>query len=165
MIGFLCKAYKNVAFLKCFIFDLILTSELTMPFYFQNLILILARIWPESLNWPACFARDHGGNSNDNDDPNTFDFETSTKKNPILCAVIFVVKEAIHKNNKILDEKFKVERVKHADFSAYYVHVCFFIGFRLYRLYSFLYPALSNAALYGNFLIDFSSTNTDFVCT
>lgn len=122
MIGFLCKASKNAQYIKCFIFDLISTAHSLMPLRFQNLILLLVRIWHESLDWPC---------SSSDIDKMDFDFETSAIKNPILCAVIHIVKDSMHKNNKLLDEKYKPRDVKHADFTMYYIYVKHFYTYIL----------------------------------
>ncbi len=78
MLCFLCKSNKNYQFLNCFIFDLITLKNTIMSTYFHNLIIYIARIWPESL----CYT------------------ESETIQNPILCLIMHTVKKAILTNSK-----------------------------------------------------------------
>lgn len=115
MMCFLCKSNKNMDYLKSFIIDLIVTHDSTMPFLFQNLVLLFARIWPEALTWP-CSALDTISHFDE-------DFEIIMRKNPILLVVIYIIKESIYKNNQKLDSTSSKSKIKHIEYSPYYVHV------------------------------------------
>jgi len=92
MIGFICKIKKNVDFVKNFVFDLVMVRSQIMPYSFHNLVILLARIWPESLNWPMFF-----------DESVSLDFaedmDILARKNPILCVIIYIVKTHLKKIN------------------------------------------------------------------
>lgn len=102
--------------MKCFILDLITAHDFTMPLLFQNLILLFARIWPESLTWPC---------STDQTQSNYIeeDFDTAMKKNPILSIIIYIVKENIFKNNRLLENLDRESNIKFTEYSSYYVYV------------------------------------------
>ena len=90
MIGFICKIKKNVDFIKNFVFDLIMVKNDIMKNSFHNIVILLARIWPESLNWPIFL-----------DESVHLDFaedmDILAKKNPVLCAIIYIVKSHLRK--------------------------------------------------------------------
>ena len=113
MLCFICKSKKNSDYLKCFIYDLIVSRESTMPHLYQNLVLLYARIWPESLTWPCSI-----------DQINDEDLDTIEYKNPILFILIYIIRENILKNNRQMD-KITRSNIKYSDFSNYYIYVSF----------------------------------------
>jgi hypothetical protein len=123
MLCFLCRSNKNFDFLKCFIFDLFSTYKITMPILFQNMVLVCLRIWPEAFNWPGYLVGSR------------LDLETASKSNPILCAIIYITRESIFKNNAHLDAT-SVEKncIKYSEFSVYYIYVSFGLIFSLLLL-------------------------------
>ncbi|CAF0824915.1 unnamed protein product [Brachionus calyciflorus] len=113
MLCFVCKSKKNTDYLKCFIYDLIVSHESTMPLTFQNLILLFARIWPESLTWPCSI-----------DELNDYDIDNPPEyKNPILFVIIYVLFENIKKNNAKLDQVKREHGTKYSEFSSYYIYI------------------------------------------
>jgi hypothetical protein len=112
MICFVCKATLNQAFLRCFIYDMLMLhfSTATLKFgSFHSLIVLFVRIWPELLNWPS------NALFNEADS-----FEATIKKNPVLCVVIFIVKKAIDESRVGGQEA--VSRTVY-DLQAYHIYV------------------------------------------
>ena len=96
MLCFMCKQTKKIEFIHSFIYDLIALKNTLMPVNFHHLIILIARIWPDSLVWP------HSPMSNMN--MNYYhSCEEITKKgdlkmsafNPLLCSIIYIVKNHI----------------------------------------------------------------------
>ena len=53
MICFFCKSHKFYEFIGSFIYDLIAAKSPLLKHIFYHPIVILARIWPDSLTWPC----------------------------------------------------------------------------------------------------------------
>lgn len=107
-------------FVRSFVYDLCATSKQTMPLLFQNLVLQCVRIWPEPFNWPCYLTAAYQSN----------DFEHNARSNPILCAIIFVVRDSVVKNNAKIDAQSVVAAQSHSnpvvnysEYSAYYIYV------------------------------------------
>lgn len=93
MLCFVCKSLKNVNFLRAFIYDLLAVKNTIMPEGFYRLVVLFARIWPESLNWPFYFDESLEFNFNE-------DIDLLAKKNPILCVIIYIVRSHMMNRNK-----------------------------------------------------------------
>lgn len=119
MIAFLCKANKHQSFMRGFVYDLISTWRKSMPLLFQNLVLQCVRIWPEPFNWPCHKSR--------LTIDKTLDLDTAARCNPVLCAIIFIVREAIVKNTASLDAQSSSSSssriTNYSEFTAYYFYV------------------------------------------
>lgn len=109
---FLCKSNEHDEFIRSFVYDLIVAGKHTMPLLFQNLVLQCVRIWPDPFSWPC----------NDLDEQ---------QLNPVLCAIIFVVRDSIVKNNAKIDAQSSTGSahsssnsiVNYSEYSAYYIYV------------------------------------------
>jgi hypothetical protein len=97
MLCFLCKKTNKIEYLRCFIFDLIAIKNFLMPVTFHNLIILFARIWPDSLEWP-CSTILQANKSYFSKCQELImkqgDLAYSAF-NPMLCAIIFIVKNHI----------------------------------------------------------------------
>lgn len=118
LLSFLCKSNKNHDFIRSFVYDLVLSARHTMPLLFQNLVLLCVRIWPEPFNWPCYLSSVSQSN----------DFEQNARSNPVLCSLIYVVRESIVKNNAQIDAQSIAQShsnpiVNYSEFSAYYIYV------------------------------------------
>ena len=112
MIGFICKIKKNVDFVKSFVFDLVMVRNYIMPNTFHNLVILLARIWPESLNWPMFF-----------DESVNLDFaedmDILARKNPVLLVIIFIVKNHLKNINNNSNPNRNKELLNQSEYMAY----------------------------------------------
>lgn len=121
---FLCKSNKRYDFLRSFVYDLIVMGKHTMPLLFQNLVLQCVRIWPEPFNWPCYLATTIGSTQSN-------DFELNARLNPVLSAIIFVIRDSFVKNNAKIDAQSNSSHassssnmiVNYSEYSAYYIYV------------------------------------------
>lgn len=111
MIGFICKIKKNVDFIKNFVFDLVMVRNQIMPCSFHNLVILLARIWPEALNWPMFF--DESINLDLAED-----MDILARKNPVLLVIIYIVKNHLKKIN-VNNPKRNNDSLNQSEYMAY----------------------------------------------
>ena len=105
---------KNVDFIKSFVFDLVMVKNQIMSDSFHRLVILIARIWPESLNWPFYF--DESINLNFSED-----IEILDKKNPILCTIIYIVKSHLRSMQKKAenDPAKKAQTINETEYMVY----------------------------------------------
>ncbi len=110
MICFVCRATMNHAFMRCFVYDLLMLNFTVSNLIFDvvTLVVLFVRIWPELLNWPSYTLFNE-----------TDSFETTIKKNPVLCVVLFIVKNAIY------ESKARERTIYGLHDYQIYVRVCF----------------------------------------
>ena len=119
MIAFLCKESNHQSFMRVFVYDLISTCRKSMPLFFQNLVILCVRIWPEPFNWPCHVSQ--------LTIDKTLDLDRAAKRNPVLCAIIFIVREAIVNNTARLDAQSSSSSssyiTNNSEFKDYYLYV------------------------------------------